>query len=35
MARVRSFLDEYWTSGLERLRDVIEANRHDTGGTHG
>ncbi len=35
MARLRSFLDEYWTSGLERLRDAVEANRHDTGGTHG
>ncbi|HEX8771557.1 MAG TPA: metalloregulator ArsR/SmtB family transcription factor [Acidimicrobiales bacterium] len=22
---LRSFLDEYWTSGLERLRDVAEA----------
>jgi len=35
MARLRSFLDEYWTGGLERLRDVIEANQSDTGGTHG
>jgi len=35
MARLRSFLDDYWTSGLDRLRDVIEANQSDTGGTHG
>jgi DNA-binding transcriptional ArsR family regulator len=25
MDKVRKFLDEYWTSGLERLRDVAEA----------
>ena len=25
MAELRTFLDEYWTSGLERLRDVAEA----------
>jgi DNA-binding transcriptional ArsR family regulator len=25
MADVRAFLDDYWTSGLERLRDVAEA----------
>lgn len=25
MAELRSFLDEYWTSSLERLRDVAEA----------
>lgn len=25
MAELRSFLDDYWTSGLERLRDVAEA----------
>jgi DNA-binding transcriptional ArsR family regulator len=25
MADLRAFLDEYWTSGLERLRDVAEA----------
>jgi len=25
MAELRDFLDEYWTSGLERLRDVAEA----------
>ena len=24
MAELRDFLDEYWTSGLERLRDVAE-----------
>jgi hypothetical protein len=25
MARLRAFLDDYWTTGLERLRDVVEA----------
>ncbi len=25
MARLRDFLDDYWTTGLERLRDVAEA----------
>ena len=25
MAELRSFLDDYWTSGLERLRDAAEA----------
>ena len=25
MADLRAFLDDYWTSGLERLRDVAEA----------
>ena len=25
MERLRQFLDDYWTSGLERLRDVAEA----------
>jgi DNA-binding transcriptional ArsR family regulator len=25
MAELRAFLDEYWTSGLERLRDAAEA----------
>jgi DNA-binding transcriptional ArsR family regulator len=24
MAELRAFLDDYWTSGLERLRDVAE-----------
>jgi DNA-binding transcriptional ArsR family regulator len=35
MAELRAFLDDYWTSGLERLRDVAEAaearNRHKKG----
>ena len=35
MARLRSFLDDYWTSGLERLRDVAEAHERKTGGIHG
>ena len=25
MAEVRAFLDQYWTTGLERLRDAAEA----------
>jgi DNA-binding transcriptional ArsR family regulator len=25
MKKLRKFLDEYWTSGLEKLRDVAEA----------
>lgn len=25
MARLRGYLDDYWTTGLERLRDVAEA----------
>ena len=39
MAELRAFLDDYWTSGLERLRDVAEAaearKRQDKGGRHG
>jgi DNA-binding transcriptional ArsR family regulator len=27
MAELRAFLDDYWTSGLERLRDVAEAEQ--------
>jgi DNA-binding transcriptional ArsR family regulator len=29
MKKVRKFLDEYWTSGLERLRDVAETAQQD------
>ena len=29
MKRLREFLDDYWTSGLERLRDVAEAAQRD------
>jgi DNA-binding transcriptional ArsR family regulator len=29
MKKLREFLDEYWTSGLERLRDVAEAAQRD------
>jgi DNA-binding transcriptional ArsR family regulator len=33
MARLRTFLDEYWTGGLQRLREAAEAaeaaSRHD------
>jgi DNA-binding transcriptional ArsR family regulator len=30
MARLRAFLDEYWTDGLVRLRDAIESTTRDT-----
>ena len=29
MKKLRKFLDEYWTAGLERLRDVAEAAERD------
>ena len=29
MQKLRQFLDDYWTSGLERLRDVAEAAQRD------
>ena len=29
MEKVRRFLDEYWTTGLERLRDVAEAAQRE------
>ena len=29
MKKLRRFLDDYWTSGLERLRDVAEAAQRD------
>lgn len=29
MQKLRTFLDEYWTAGLERLRDVAEAAQQD------
>ena len=29
MKKLRKFLEEYWTSGLERLRDVAEAAQRD------
>jgi DNA-binding transcriptional ArsR family regulator len=31
MAELRTFLDEYWSSGLERLRDVAEAAEAEKG----
>jgi DNA-binding transcriptional ArsR family regulator len=30
MRKLRDFLDDYWTTGLERLRDVAEAAQRDT-----
>ena len=29
MKKLRRFLDEYWTAGLERLRDVAESAQRD------
>jgi DNA-binding transcriptional ArsR family regulator len=29
MRRLREFLDDYWTSGLDRLRDVAEAAQRE------
>lgn len=29
MKQLRRFLDDYWTSGLERLRDVAESAQRD------
>jgi DNA-binding transcriptional ArsR family regulator len=29
MKKLRKFLDEYWTTGLERLRDVAEAAQRE------
>ncbi len=29
MKNLRRFLDDYWTSGLERLRDVAESAQRD------
>jgi len=29
MRKLRDFLDDYWTTGLERLRDVAEAAQRD------
>ena len=35
MKKLRDFLDDYWTTGLERLRDVAEAAERDKGATDG
>ena len=35
MRKLRDFLDDYWTTGLERLRDVAEATQRDKGATDG
>ena len=29
ITKLRTFLDDYWTTGLERLRDVAEAAQHN------
>ena len=29
ITKLRTFLDDYWTTGLERLRDVAEAAQQD------
>ena len=35
MHKLREFLDDYWTTGLERLRDVAEAAQRNKGATDG
>ena len=35
MRKLREFLDTYWTTGLERLRDVAETAQRDKGVTDG
>ena len=35
MRKLRDFLDDYWTTGLERLRDVAETAQRDKGDTNG
>jgi DNA-binding transcriptional ArsR family regulator len=35
MTRLRTFLDDYWTDGLGRLRDVAEAAQRRKDNSHG
>jgi DNA-binding transcriptional ArsR family regulator len=35
MQKLRDFLDDFWGSGLERLRDAAEAAQRDKGATDG
>jgi DNA-binding transcriptional ArsR family regulator len=35
MQKLRDFLDDFWSSGLERLRDVAEAAQREKGATDG
>jgi DNA-binding transcriptional ArsR family regulator len=35
MRKLRDYLDDYWTSGLERLRDVSEAAQQEKGASDG
>jgi DNA-binding transcriptional ArsR family regulator len=35
MRKLREFLDDYWTSGLERLRDVSERAQREKGASDG
>ncbi len=35
MTRLRTFLDDYWTDGLERLRDAAEAAQKRKDNGHG
>jgi DNA-binding transcriptional ArsR family regulator len=35
MRKLRDFLDDYWTTGLDRLRDAAEAAQRDKGATDG
>jgi DNA-binding transcriptional ArsR family regulator len=35
MARLRTFLDQYWSGGLERLKSAAEAAQREKDNTHG
>jgi DNA-binding transcriptional ArsR family regulator len=35
MQKLRDYLDDYWTTGLERLRDVSEAAQRQKGASDG
>jgi DNA-binding transcriptional ArsR family regulator len=35
MRKLRDFLDDYWTTGLERLRDAAEAAQQEKGAPDG
>ena len=35
MRKLRDYLDDYWTTGLERLRDVSEAAQRQKGASDG
>src|ERR1700726_4911307 len=35
MDRLRQYLDEYWTGGLKRLKDLAESAERKKGASHG